>query len=209
MFCTSLPVIVCHLIAMTATFRSPKSVFTNLLHLLGKNVSHPIVVAYKERYPYYDIQPHPTRHTVVFKISEWVTHCNSLPKVSHSLQLTSQSESLIATHDPKWVTHCNSRPKVRYSLQLITQCEGLIATHFPKWVTHCNSIPTVIDSLQLSSQSEWLTATHFPKWVTNCNSLPTVTNSHISTHLSQWDLFLLSSWIESLTHFYQSDKNNG
>lgn len=56
--------------AITAGMRSPSSVFTNVLHLLGKDVSHPIVQAYQQTHPQHNIEPHPIRNTVVFKIND-------------------------------------------------------------------------------------------------------------------------------------------
>ncbi|KAF2362863.1 Heat shock protein 70 family [Trinorchestia longiramus] len=56
--------------AITAGMRSPSSVFINLLQLLGKPVTHPLVEDYKAKYPQYNIVAHPQRQTVVFKISD-------------------------------------------------------------------------------------------------------------------------------------------
>lgn len=35
--------------------REPKIVFAELPSIIGKTIDHPVVVAYKQRYPYHDL----------------------------------------------------------------------------------------------------------------------------------------------------------
>eukprot|EP00092_Neocalanus_flemingeri_P056411 GFUD01066867.1.p1 GENE.GFUD01066867.1~~GFUD01066867.1.p1 ORF type:complete len:1018 (+),score=379.93 GFUD01066867.1:123-3176(+) len=56
--------------AMVVCVKSPKHCYVYLLDLLGKKVDHPIVTAYKERFPQYTIESDPERGTVVFRHDE-------------------------------------------------------------------------------------------------------------------------------------------
>ena len=56
--------------AMAVAVKYPKNCYFYLLDLLGKKVDHPAVKLYQERFPYYDIEAHPDRGTVVFKHDE-------------------------------------------------------------------------------------------------------------------------------------------
>lgn len=53
--------------ALSAGVKHPKSCYFYLLDLLGKPADHPSVKRYQERFPYYDIKPHPERGTVMFQ----------------------------------------------------------------------------------------------------------------------------------------------
>merc|ERR1712106_1143082 len=53
--------------AMVVCVKSPKSCYVYMLDLLGKKVDHPVVKAYKERFPQYNIEADPERGTVVFR----------------------------------------------------------------------------------------------------------------------------------------------
>lgn len=59
--------------AQTIGVRFPKLAFSYLLDLLGKNIDHPIVQLYKQRFPYYDIIEDTERKTILFKIDEETT----------------------------------------------------------------------------------------------------------------------------------------
>nr|XP_023019178.1 hypoxia up-regulated protein 1 [Leptinotarsa decemlineata] len=56
--------------AQTVGIRFPKLAFSYLLDLLGKNVNHPLVKLYQERFPYYDILEDSERGTIQFKLDE-------------------------------------------------------------------------------------------------------------------------------------------
>lgn len=53
--------------AQTVGIRFPKNAYHYLLDLLGKNISHPIVQLYKQRFPYYDLVEDQERGTLLFK----------------------------------------------------------------------------------------------------------------------------------------------
>eukprot|EP00095_Tigriopus_kingsejongensis_P002234 snap_masked-scaffold133_size323035-processed-gene-1.2 protein:Tk02234 transcript:snap_masked-scaffold133_size323035-processed-gene-1.2-mRNA-1 annotation:"hypothetical protein D910_11801" len=56
--------------ALSLGVRHPKNCYFYLLDLLGKTVDHPQVKLFHERFPYYDIKPHPDRGTVMFQHDE-------------------------------------------------------------------------------------------------------------------------------------------
>lgn len=56
--------------ALTVGVRFPSNCYIYFLDLLGKKIDNPIVDLYKKRFPYYNIIPHPTRNTVLFKHSD-------------------------------------------------------------------------------------------------------------------------------------------
>lgn len=60
--------------AMGVCVKSPKHCYVYLLDLLGKKVEHPLVKAYKERFPQYNIEADPERGTVVFRHDEETTY---------------------------------------------------------------------------------------------------------------------------------------
>jgi len=60
--------------AMGVCVKSPKHCYVYLLDLLGKKVEHPLVKAYKERFPQYIIEADPERGTVVFRHDEETTY---------------------------------------------------------------------------------------------------------------------------------------
>ncbi|XP_063910653.1 hypoxia up-regulated protein 1 [Zophobas morio] len=53
--------------AQTIGIRFPKNSYMYLLDLLGKNINHPLVHLYKQRFPYYEIVEDKERGTVLFK----------------------------------------------------------------------------------------------------------------------------------------------
>ena len=53
--------------AMVVCVKKPKYCYAYLLDLLGKKVDHPIVTAYKARFPQYEIEADPVRGTVIFR----------------------------------------------------------------------------------------------------------------------------------------------
>jgi len=53
--------------AMGVGTKSPKHCYTYLVDLLGKKADHPIVTAYKARFPQYTIEADPKRGTVLFR----------------------------------------------------------------------------------------------------------------------------------------------
>lgn len=56
--------------AQTVGLRFPKQAFGYLLDLLGKDINHPLVKLYQERFPYYDIVEDSERNTIQFKIDD-------------------------------------------------------------------------------------------------------------------------------------------
>lgn len=56
--------------AMNVALKHPKYAFRDLLDLLGKKASNPIVVEYKKRYPFYDIEADPDTGLVVFRLED-------------------------------------------------------------------------------------------------------------------------------------------
>jgi len=60
--------------AMVICVKSPKSCYVYLLDLLGKKVDHPLVLAYKQRFPQYVIEADQERGTVVFRHDETTTY---------------------------------------------------------------------------------------------------------------------------------------
>lgn len=56
--------------AQTLGIRFPKSAYVYLLDLLGKDINHPMVKLYQQRFPYYDIIENPKRKTIMFKHDE-------------------------------------------------------------------------------------------------------------------------------------------
>lgn len=53
--------------AQTIGIRFPKSSYSYLLDLVGKDVDNPMVKLYRKRFPYYNIVADPERKTVMFK----------------------------------------------------------------------------------------------------------------------------------------------
>jgi hypoxia up-regulated 1 len=53
--------------AQTVGIRFPKNAYMYLLDLLGKDIDHPLVKLYRERFPYYDIVEDKERGTILFK----------------------------------------------------------------------------------------------------------------------------------------------
>merc|ERR1712106_1260621 len=60
--------------AMVVCVKSPKSCYVYMLDLLGKKVDHPVVKAYKQRFPQYVIEADQERGTVVFRHDESTTY---------------------------------------------------------------------------------------------------------------------------------------
>lgn len=56
--------------AQTVGIRFPKNTYMYLLDLLGKNINHPLVKLYKQRFPYYEIVEDKDRGTILFKHDE-------------------------------------------------------------------------------------------------------------------------------------------
>lgn len=56
--------------AQTVAIRFPKNAYAYLLDLLAKDVNHPLVKLYQERFPYYEIVSDPQRGTILFKHDE-------------------------------------------------------------------------------------------------------------------------------------------
>ena len=56
--------------ALSNGVRYPKTCYAFLLDLLGKPFEHSQVKRYRERFPYYDLRPHPERGTVTFQHDE-------------------------------------------------------------------------------------------------------------------------------------------
>lgn len=56
--------------AQTVGIRFPKNSYFYLLELLGKNINHPLVKLYQERFPYYEIVEDEQRGTILFKHDE-------------------------------------------------------------------------------------------------------------------------------------------
>jgi len=48
----------------------PRYAFKDLIDLLGKKASNPIISEYKKRYPFYDIEADPDTGLVAFKLEE-------------------------------------------------------------------------------------------------------------------------------------------
>lgn len=53
--------------AQTVGIRFPKNAYSYLLDLLAKDITHPLVKLYQERFPYYEIVEDPERGTILFK----------------------------------------------------------------------------------------------------------------------------------------------
>jgi len=60
--------------AMVVCVKKPKYCYAYLLDLLGKKVDHPIVTAYKARFPQYEIEADPVRGTVIFRHDSETTY---------------------------------------------------------------------------------------------------------------------------------------
>merc|ERR1719211_560873 len=59
---------------MVVCVKKPKYCYAYLLDLLGKKVDHPIVTAYKARFPQYEIEADPIRGTVIFRHDSETTY---------------------------------------------------------------------------------------------------------------------------------------
>jgi len=60
--------------AMVVCVKKPKYCYAYLLDLLGKKVDHPMVAAYKTRFPQYEIEADPIRGTVIFRHDSETTY---------------------------------------------------------------------------------------------------------------------------------------
>ena len=60
--------------AMVVCVKKPKYCYAYLLDLLGKKVDHPMVEAYKTRFPQYEIEADPIRGTVIFRHDSETTY---------------------------------------------------------------------------------------------------------------------------------------
>lgn len=56
--------------AQTVAIRFPKNAYAYLLDLLAKDINHPLVKLFQERFPYYEIVNDPQRGTILFKHDE-------------------------------------------------------------------------------------------------------------------------------------------
>lgn len=56
--------------AQTVAIRFPKNAYAYLLDLLAKDLNHPLVKLFQERFPYYEIVADPERGTILFKHDE-------------------------------------------------------------------------------------------------------------------------------------------
>jgi hypoxia up-regulated 1 len=57
-------------IAMSQAIKNPKSAYLYITQILGKSLDNPVVKAYKERFPYYDIREDPNTKTIYFQHDE-------------------------------------------------------------------------------------------------------------------------------------------
>lgn len=56
--------------ALSQAVKSPKSAYLFITHLLAKSIDNPVVKAYQEKYPYYDIRQDETSGTIYFQHDE-------------------------------------------------------------------------------------------------------------------------------------------
>jgi hypoxia up-regulated 1 len=56
--------------ALQQSVKHPKSAYLFLTQLLAKSLDNPAVVAYKEKYPFYDIKEDPVTKTIYFQHDE-------------------------------------------------------------------------------------------------------------------------------------------
>lgn len=52
--------------AATIGLRFPSKSFHHLSDLLGKSIDNPVVVQYRKRFPYYEMEADPERNTILF-----------------------------------------------------------------------------------------------------------------------------------------------
>ena len=60
--------------AINIGVRFPKNCYFYFLDLVGKKFDHPQVKLFRERFPYYEMKPHPERGTVLFQHDEETTY---------------------------------------------------------------------------------------------------------------------------------------
>lgn len=56
--------------ALSQAIKSPKSAYLFVTQLLGKSIDNPVVKAYREKYPFYDIREDEATKTIYFQHDE-------------------------------------------------------------------------------------------------------------------------------------------